>query len=74
MNKAPTACSSLTTQKKGGNSRPKELNSLNRDTVQNTGIHIRESYFLFLYKTLKGENSFNTFCDGTFLRKLALKR
>jgi len=44
------------------------------ETLQNTGIHIRESYFLFLYKTLKGENSSNTFSDGMFMRKLDLKR
>lgn len=46
---------------KNSDSVPKELKNLNGETVQNTRIHIRESYFLFLCKTLKGENSFNIF-------------
>lgn len=54
MYKAPTACSSLIGQKKGGNSGPKELKNLNVEKVQNTGVYIREYYFFLLYKNSKG--------------------
>ena len=62
------------TEKKGGNSGPNELKNLNGQPVQNTGIHIRECYFLLCTKIVKGANTINTFREEYFVRKLALKK